>query len=357
MATIRKRGSRYHAQVRRSGFPSQTQSFSTRKLADEWVRATETKMDQGLFTDLSNAKQTTFGELLSSYLTDVTSKRRKEPSRKVERTTIKRIIRDEPELCAVKMHKLKPEHFERFKERRKNTPSPYKKREDGTPAPIADSTVNRELSILKCVIDKYSRRLGLSYNPANGRDVKRPTVNDERDFLLSTDEYQLILEECYKLRNKLIGPCLEVLFGTGARRSEIISLLWADVDLDIGTIILRDVKNTKNPDKIEHRAIGLLPRAIEVLRELPRTDVRVFPMSVNAYKCCFRRARKNAATRNPRVKQFRTHDARHDFTTKLAKAGWPAYKIMAQTGHRDPRSLRRYTNLEASYLAEELAKL
>lgn len=159
---------------------------------------------------------------------------------------------------------------------------------------IAPGTVKRELTLLKRVIDHRRRRLGLTINPVNPEDVARPAVNDERDVRLS-----------------------------------------------------------RSPDKIIDHTVALSPRAIEILTTLPRSvDGRVFPMTANAFRLGFNRARKKAG-----LEHFRFHDTRHERVSSLFEAGWSDTAVMAMSGHRDPKSLKRYANLRTSHLADELAKL
>ena len=47
MASIRFRNGRYHAQIRRRGYPQQTKSFITKRDATAWARQAETQLDQG----------------------------------------------------------------------------------------------------------------------------------------------------------------------------------------------------------------------------------------------------------------------------------------------------------------------
>ncbi|MEL6686156.1 MAG: site-specific integrase [Pseudomonadota bacterium] len=309
-------------------------------------------MDRGIFADLSHAKTTTYNDLMEIYLYEVTAHRPTKVARDVERTIIGRIRREHKHLCALTIDKLAPEHFEAYRDQRLNTPSPYKRNEDGTRANIAPSTVNRELSILKRVIDHRKRKLGLLVNPANGQDVKRPTVNDERDVRLNEEEKARLLEACYSMRNPLIGPFVEMGFETGARRSNLIRLKWDDVDLIRRTALLRGVKNTRNPHMVINHAIGLTPRAVAVLEALPNDQEEVFPMTINAFKLAFKRARKKA-----KLTHFHFHDTRHERVSSLFEAGWSTMQVMAQSGHRDPKSVKRYTNIQASHLADALAKL
>ncbi|MGB5259571.1 MAG: Shufflon-specific DNA recombinase, partial [Gammaproteobacteria bacterium] len=50
MASFRKRGTyQWHAQVRKKGQPLQSKTFETRAEAEQWARAIEVEMDQGVF--------------------------------------------------------------------------------------------------------------------------------------------------------------------------------------------------------------------------------------------------------------------------------------------------------------------
>ena len=75
-------------------------------------------------------------------------------------------------------------------------------------------------------------------------------------------------------------------------------------------------------------------------------------MTANAFRLAFNRARKKA-----QVEHFRFHDTRHERVSSLIEAGWSDTAVMALTGHRDPKSLKRYANLRPDHLADELAKL
>ncbi|MGB8633557.1 MAG: site-specific integrase, partial [Xanthobacteraceae bacterium] len=68
MASIRKRGNKYHVQVRRVGQASITKSFLERKDAQAWARLMEVRADKGLLlADPKILKQTTLGEVLGRY--------------------------------------------------------------------------------------------------------------------------------------------------------------------------------------------------------------------------------------------------------------------------------------------------
>jgi integrase len=384
MATIReKEKGQWHAQVRRTGWPARTETFRTRKDAEAWARDVESQMDRGIFVDRSAGERTTFGETIKAYIKEVTEKRPGEASRAAEKSRLERFMRDEPKLCAYAVAHLRPEHFEDYRDRRltqnvtRGKPGgrgqykpekvkPGRFRKDGTPranaAPKAPSkpprkvepgTVKRELTVLKRVIDHKKRKLGLLTNPINTEDVKRPVVNDERNVRLEDEQIDALIQECYQSKNPWVGPIVDFAFEVGPRRGNLLRLKWVDVDLKERSILLRGVKNSRNPEEVIDVLVGLSPRAIDILKALPRSlDGRVFPITANALKSAFNRARHKLG-----LDHYRFHDIRHELISSLIEAGWSDTEVMAQSAHRDPKSLQRYANLRKKHIADKLAAI
>jgi integrase len=386
MATIRQKGpGQWHVQVRKKGFPPQTKTCRTEIEAKEWATTTEADMIRGIHVDRTDAQRETLADLIKLYREQVTDKRPGEASRVAENARLDRFLREEKALCSYAIAFLRPHHFNDWVKRRltqtvsrgqeggrgryKPVEHAIRLRADGTPranaaapkAPpkppklVSPSTVKRELTLLKNVIGHSKTRLNLAVNPVNGEDVKRPAVGDERDVRLSDDQIELLIRECYAAENPWVGPLVEFAFESAARRGSMLRLLWADVDLKTGSAILRRVKNSRRPDEKRDIKIGLSPRAIEVLTTLPKSNSdpdRVFPLTVSALANAFKRARARA-----RVEHFRLHDARHERTSNLIEAGWSDSEVMAQTGHLDHKSLKRYTTLRETFLADKLAQL
>ena len=359
MASIREKGPyQWAVQIRRKGWPNQSATFRTKKDAQAWARKVESEINRGVFVDQSASRCTTLGELIEIYLKEVTDQRPGEDTRIAERSRLERFLRTERDLCAHAVANLQPEHFEDYRDRRLRQQVSRGRKPPKSSKPIAPGTVKRELTLLRRVIDHRKRRLGLVINPVNTDDVKRPAVNDERDVRLTSDEMKSLLKVCYEARAKWLGPFVELAFETGARRGSLLRLEWRDVDLESRTALLRGIKNSRNPHIVMNHPIGLSPRAGEILSALRRTksggdsEPRVFPITANALRLAFNRARKRAG-----VEHFRFHDTRHERTSNLFEAGWSMIQVMAQTGHKDPKSVKRYANLTPTYLADELAKL
>ena len=150
-----------------------------------------------------------------------------------------------------------------------------------------------------------------------------------------------------------VGPIVEFAFEVGPRRGNLLRLDWKDVKTKERSVLLRGVKNSRNPEEIRDVPVGLSPRALEILNALPRSlNGLVFPISANALKSAFNRARHKLG-----LDHYRFHDIRHELISSLIEAGWSDTQVMAQSAHRDPKSLKRYANLRQRFLADALAAL
>lgn len=91
----------------------------------------------------------------------------------------------------------------------------------------APATVKRKLSSLKSLFS-FGTRVGLfEHNPAEPLSVPTPTT-DRAERILSVEQVKAILDAPDKTRDRAL---LHVLYGTGARVSEVTDLTWDDVTL------------------------------------------------------------------------------------------------------------------------------
>lgn len=130
---------------------------------------------------------------------------------------------------------------------------------------------------------------------------------------------------------------------TAMRRNEILSLRWEHVRQNAdGSYLLLPASITKTK---KERVVPLTLRADRILKTQPRNSALVFNTSFETVKTAYRRAKERV-----RIKDLRMHDLRHEATSRLFEGtDLRDQEIGAITGHEDSRSLRRYTNLRASY--------
>lgn len=335
MATITKRGKKYQAKVRRRGHPCQTETFDTRAKALAWSRMIESEMDRGVFQSRALAEQTTFGEILARYLEAETPKKE---GAEAESYLIKALLRDP--ISQYSMSKLTTPVLAVYRNRRLKS--------------VGSGTVNRELNLISAVISvaMAEYEISLPENPVS--KLRRPKNPNPVKRRISPEEMELLLSELEAVerdsrgrfqkgtRNPWLKPFFILAIETGARRSDLLRLEWDMIDLSRQ---IADLDKSKNG---EGRVIALSKTAVRELAKLPRQDHRVFPLTKDAVKCAWRRVKKRLNLK------IRFHDTRHEATSRLFEKGLNHVEVASITGHKDLRSLRRYTHTDAERIAQKL---
>lgn len=391
MATIKQRKDKdkkpiprqWRAQIRLKGWPHIVRTFETYKEAKMWADETERDMNRGTWVDDAGALETTFGDLIKSYLKDVVAKRRSEVSKKTDASRLNRFLNVETYICGHAVAHLRDHHFITWSEKRlteyvqrgkpggrgqykPQTDFKLKLRKDGTPRAnaakpkrppkppklITPSTLDRELTLLEGVFEQYRQKLGLQTNPI--KDVPRPAYNDARDVRITEEESAALLAELAKSSNPYVRWIVEFARVSTGRRDSILRLEWPDVSIEKRQILWRDVKNSKNPDVVRDHLAPLSPRAIEILESVPKIEgeKRVFPITADALKSAFNRAREKCG-----LEHYRFHDQRHELPSFMGENGRTVLEIMGITGHADSRSVERYVNPDTQVLANTLQEL
>jgi integrase len=336
MATIRKRGDRWHVQIRREGYPKQTCTKRTRAEAEKWARSIENEFDRGLNIDRGEAEKNTLLHLFQRYLAEIT------PSKKgaaTEAVRIRKLMKDS--IAQYKAAALSGRVLADYRDRRLEE--------------VSGSTVNRELNIISHVITVARKEWGIQIeNPV--AMIRRPPENRARERRLHKgEEFRLLSSiddeprnEKGQLgsgtRNPWLKPIVLFAIETGMRRSEMLSLKWKDIDLENHAAHLHDTKNASA------REVPLSSQARKVLKELPRSlDGRVFPTTADAVKKAFQRACERAGIEN-----FHFHDLRHEATSRLATRRDNVLELAAVTGNKDLRMLKRYFHPKAKDISQKL---
>jgi len=91
------------------------------------------------------------------------------------------------------------------------------------------------------------------------RKVSKPREPRGRVRFLSDAERQRLLDACQTSRNPYLYTVVVLALATGARRGELLSLRWSDVDLKRGTLTFDQTKNG------ERRAVPLTGQALALM--------------------------------------------------------------------------------------------
>lgn len=248
-----------------------------------------------------------------------------------------------------------------------------------------------QLILSKCAVDRALARLKrlfslcvdwglLERSPAERIKLFREDVNRVR-FLTDEEEDRLLAAAAPRLRLVIV-----LALHTGMRKAEILGLRWQDVDLKNAVAFIPATRAKAKRD----RAVHLNERALAVLKELPRsldgadyvfkrtmdkgqpqaegdggeTQGKVLSLAPGP-----RRSTKGAegegkpprlnlgrlwsqAVADAGLENFRFHDLRHTFASRLAMAGVDLNKIRELMGHSGIAMTLRYAHLAPSELKD-----
>jgi len=195
-----------------------------------------------------------------------------------------------------------------------------------------------------------ARRKGLlTVNPASL--VPIPSANNERDRVLSAEEWQRL----YEAASSHLKPILQTAYHLGQRLGEILNLSWDRVDLQRGITTLRGVDTkTNRPRQVPMTApVKATLTDLSKVRDLAHRYVFVYNRNpVREVKTAFRTACKKAKLAN-----LRFHDLRHCAATNLRRAGIDTTTAMQIIGHKSPLMWKRYNSIAESDLLTAANKL
>lgn len=330
MATIRKRGDRWHVQVRRKGSPNITRSFLIKADAQAWARQMELEVDRrGLPMDRKALGRLTVSDVFTRYRDEVIPKKR---GRNNETIAINAFLRHR--LSRVALSELTPTQVAAYRDERLKA--------------VKASTLNRQLDIFRHALEVARKEweLPLITNPF--ALITRPKTRDARERRLQQGEWEKLTMACRQCRNPYILLMVELALETAMRRGELLNARWRDLSLTRKTLHIPITKNDYP------RTIPLTARAIALvgqLKELSQGDERIIPLSLDSMKMAWKRVLKRA-----KLDDLHFHDLRHEAISRFFEHGLSIPEVAMISGHRDPRMLFRYTHPKPELVAEKLAK-
>jgi integrase/recombinase XerD len=189
-----------------------------------------------------------------------------------------------------------------------------------------------------------ARQHYILHNPASELELPRIGFRLPKAVLTAAEAEQ-VLAQAENLRDRAI---LEVLYSTGMRRLELVSLRVWDLDLERATVIIRQGKGKKD------RIIPLGDRAAAWVRKYleeeraPKAGDIVFPLSLD-YLTEMVRGYVDAAGIG---KRGACHLFRHTMATLMLEGGADIRFIQAMLGHADLKTTQIYTHVAIRQLQE-----
>ncbi len=207
-------------------------------------------------------------------------------------------------------------------------------------AGISDATIRSQLNTLRQLYHTANDNGFVCQYPSR---VAKTKVNNERIRSLEGNE-EMLLKRFLKPSDWEI---VELGISTGLRGAELWSLKRKDVDLTEGFIrvIGKGGKHRRVP-------IGKTARRILKKMLLQRTEYLIVPEGFEGFKsrsscmAAWKERRWRPALHAAGIKNLRFHDAtRHEFATRVVRAGKSLYVLQRALGHSSPVMTQRYAHL------------
>jgi integrase len=205
---------------------------------------------------------------------------------------------------------------------------------------------NRVVTVLSKAFALAQRWAMCDSNPCRG--VER-NYESKRKRYLSTDELARLVKALAKHEDKQAADIVRLALLTGARRGEILSARWADIDLAAG-IWTKPGSSTKQ--KTDHIAPLNAP-ALALLNEIREQQVSkrhalgeyVFPgHGSGGHRVNIKRDWRQLC-RAADLRGLRVHDLRHSYASFLVGGGASLPLVGALLGHSNAVTTSRYAHL------------
>lgn len=212
---------------------------------------------------------------------------------------------------------------------------------------LAPATLNRYAASLAAVITwAVKKRVAPKGFVHPVRTIERRPENNERTRFLDDDECRRLLEACRASTWPRLYLLVLMALTTGARKGELASLTWGDVDLVRAEAY---VHCTKNGDP---RVLPLVPAVVEKMTAFKAgAGSLVFRSPLGAGRLFRFEPKFIEALGVARIKGATFHTLRHSAASMLARNGATLLEIGDMLGHRQLQMTKRYSHLATSHKA------
>jgi integrase len=215
-------------------------------------------------------------------------------------------------------------------------------------AGLTGSTINRYKSTLSAVLIYFIqhpdfKRAGFT-NPVRKEAVTRFKENPSKDRFLTPEEQEMLLLACQESHWDRLYLLVLLALTTGARKGELLGLRWSDIDFGGRTAYLGNTKNGKP------RQLPLTnPVLEELLRFRENSNFLIFSSTVSRTTPFDMKRAWNKALHESGIGKCRFHDLRHTSASNLARAGRTLFEIGTLLGHSSITITARYSHLTVAH--------
>lgn len=208
---------------------------------------------------------------------------------------------------------------------------------------------NRTLERIRAI---YNKGIEWGWDGLNPASKIKKFREKSRDRFLQAEELPRFFEALALEENEVARDFFMVALLTGARKSNVMSMRWNELDLKAASWRIPETKNG------EPLLIPLSSQALQILleREKKSESIWVFPGTgkeghLNDPKKAWHRVLKRAG-----IADLRVHDLRRTLGSWQAAIGANSYIIGKSLGHKSPQSTAIYARLNLDPVRDSVGK-
>lgn len=220
----------------------------------------------------------------------------------------------------------------------------------------SNSTISRSTASLKSFYRYLVNKKLAEENIAES--IETPKVDRKEPMILTSSEIEKLLEQpdLSELKGQRDKAMLEILYATGIRVTELVSLRIEDVNLNSGYIRVKK-KNSERHIPLGNRSLKCLKEYIEKVRPLLiRTEEeKTLFINTNGQKMTrqgYWKILKQYKEQAKIDKDITPHTIRHSFAVHMLEEGVELKTVQELLGHTDVASTMMYTQM-AAHLHEQ----
>jgi integrase len=337
----------YRVKVRVKGYPPETASFERKTDAKEWGQRIEAEMRADKYFSNAKAKKHTVSDLIDKYLANLKGVN---PRRHGEVTPL--LDWWKKEIGHRLLSGVSTADIVDGQQKLMARPKLSHNQTVSTTT-ISPATVNRYRVALHTAFGYGVKTVKwIHANPADG--IKKLEEPLGRVRYLTGDEMTALLDACKTSNHPYLFALVMVGLGTGARRAEIETIRWTQVNADCTTVVLL---KTKNKTVRTLHLTGKVSEMVRMMRENKNPDdYYVFQALDGSGKPAIFQSAWGTALKRAKIEDFRFHDLRHTHASYLAMGGASTLEIAEALGHKNLEMVKRYAHLSPSHTASVIGK-
>lgn len=220
---------------------------------------------------------------------------------------------------------------------------------------MSSATVSRNIASIRSFFVFLLNRGMVNGNPTE--QIKPPKVEKKAPDVLTVEEVTLLLQQPSgrtpkEIRDKAM---LELLYGTGLRVSELISLKVTDLNLAMGYIECRSENGKTRIIPVEDEARAALQLYLSGTREKLAHDCEFLFVNVKGEEMSrqgFWKLLKAYAKKAHIEKDITPHMIRHSFASHMVSNGADLHAVKEMLGHSDISTTQIYLPGKLGHLKE-----